>query len=101
LTTAPPRPGVTREEVTSYQQALAWFTAEHSVLLASIARTPAGFDAYSWRLAAALTTFLDRRGYWQDLKAAQGAALAAARRQGDQAGQATACRGLGLAYRGL
>jgi len=101
VTTAPPRPGVTWEEVTSYQQALAWFTAEHSVLLASIARTPAGFDAYSWRLAAALTTFLDRRGYWQDLKAAQGAALAAARRQGDQAGQATACRGLGLAYRGL
>jgi len=101
VTTAPPQSGVTREEVADYQQALAWFTTEHPVLLAAIARTPAGFDAYTWRLASALTTFLDRRGYWQELKAAQGTALAAARRQGDQVGQATACRGLGLAYRGL
>ena len=101
VTTAPPPAGVTREEVADYQQALAWFTAEHPVLLAAIARTPAGFDAYTWRLASALTTFLDRRGYWQELKAAQGTALAAARRQGDQVGQATATRGLGLAYRGL
>jgi DNA-binding SARP family transcriptional activator/Tfp pilus assembly protein PilF len=101
VTTAPPQSGVTREAVADYQQALAWFTNEYPVLLAAIARTPAGFDAYTWRLAAALTTFLDRRGYWQELKAAQGTALAAARRQGDQVGQATACRGLGLAYRGL
>jgi tetratricopeptide (TPR) repeat protein len=101
VTTAPPRPGVTREEVADYPQALAWFTSEYPVLLAAIARTPAGFDAYTWRLAAALTTFLDRRGCWQELKAAQGTALAAARRQGDQVGQATARRGLGLAYRGL
>jgi len=101
VTTAPPRPGVTADGVADYQQALAWFTAEHPVLLAAITRTPAGFDAYTWRLAAALTTFLDRRGYWQELKAAQGAALAAARRQGDLVGQATACRGFGLAYRGL
>ena len=101
VTTAPPLAGVTREEVADYQQALAWFTTEHPVLLAAIARTPAGFDAYTWRLTSALTTFLDRRGYWQELKAAQGTALAAARRQGDQVGQATACRGLGLAYRGL
>jgi DNA-binding SARP family transcriptional activator/Tfp pilus assembly protein PilF len=101
VTTAPPQSGVTREEIADYQQALAWFTAEHPVLLAAIARTPAGFGAYTWRLASALTTFLDRRGYWQELKAAQSTALAAARRQGDQVGQATACRGLGLAYRGL
>ena len=101
VTTGPPQPGVIQEEFADYQQALAWFTAEQPVLLAAITRTPPGFDAYTWRLASALTTFLDRRGYWQDLKAAQGSALAAARRQGDQVGQATAIRGFGLAYRGL
>jgi tetratricopeptide (TPR) repeat protein len=101
VTTVPPRPGVTYEEIACYKQALAWFTAERPVLLAPVARTPAGFDAYTWQLASALTTFLDRRGHWQDLKAANAAALAAARRHGDRAGQATACRGLGLAYWGL
>jgi len=101
VTTVPPRPGVTYEEITCYKQALAWFTVERPVLLATVAQTPAGFGAYTWQLASALTTFLDRRGHWQDLKAANAAALAAARRHGDRAGQATACRGLGLAYRGL
>jgi len=98
---APPRSGVTPETVADYQQALAWFTTEHPVLLAAIAQIPAGFDAHTWRLASALTAFLDRRGYWQELKPAQDAALAAARRQGDQVGLATAYRGLGVAYGGL
>jgi DNA-binding SARP family transcriptional activator/Tfp pilus assembly protein PilF len=98
ITTAPPEPGVTCEHAADYQQALAWFTAERPVLLATIALAPAGFDAHTWQLASALTTFLDRRGYWQDQKAAQTTALAAARRQGDRTGQATAHRGLGLAY---
>ena len=98
---APPRSGVTPEPVTDFQQALAWFTTEHPVLLAAITQIPAGFDAHTWRLASALTTFLDRRGYWQELKPAQDAALAAARRQGDQVGLATAYRGLGVACGGL
>jgi tetratricopeptide (TPR) repeat protein len=101
VTTAPPRPGVTCEEVASYQQALAWFTAERPVLLATIAQAPASFDTYTTQLASALTTFLDKRGHWQDQEAVQVTALAAARRQGNRTGQATAYRGLGLAYSGL
>ena len=98
VTTAPPRPGVTCEEVASYQQALAWFTAERPVLLATIAQAPASCDTYTTQLASALTTFLDKRGHWQDQEAVQVTALAAARRQGNRTGQATAYRGLGLAY---
>ena len=99
--TAPSRPGVTREEVSGYQQALAWFTAERPVLLATITQASAGFDPYTWQLASALTTFLDLRGHWQDQMTAQAAALAVARQEGNRAGQAAAHRGLGLACTGL
>ena len=98
---APPRPGVTCDDVAGYQQALAWFTAERPVILATVTQTPAGFASYTWRLASALTCFLDLRGHWQDQKAAHAAGLAAARRHHDPVGQATAYRGLGLAYAGL
>ena len=70
-------------------------------LLATVTQTPAGFASYTWRLASALTCFLDLRGHWQDQKAAHAAGLAAARRHHDPVGQATAYRGLGLAYAGL
>jgi tetratricopeptide (TPR) repeat protein len=99
--TAPSRPGVTCEEISGYQQALAWFTAERPVLLATIAQAPAGFGPYTWQLASALTTVLDLQGHWQDQMTAQAAALAAARQEGNRAGQAAAYRGLGLAYTGL
>ncbi|HEX6519474.1 MAG TPA: tetratricopeptide repeat protein [Streptosporangiaceae bacterium] len=101
IATTPAQPGVTCDEVADAQQALAWFTVERPVLLATIAQAPVGFDTHTWQLASALGEFLDRRGHWQDLKAAQAAALAAAQRQGDRTGEATAYRGLGLAYAGL
>jgi tetratricopeptide (TPR) repeat protein len=101
FTAAAPQPGVVAEKLTGYQQALDWFTAERSVLLAAVEQAPAGFDTYTWQIAAALTTFLDRRGYWHEQHAAHTAALAAARRRGDRTGQACAHRGLGLAYAGL
>jgi len=91
LGAAPGRPA-------DHQEALAWLTAEHRVLLAAVQQAPAaGFDAHTWQLAATLTTFLDRHAYWQPLVAAQTVALEAARRQGDRAGQADAHRSLGLA----
>jgi DNA-binding SARP family transcriptional activator len=99
-TTVPPRPDVTREELANYQQALTWFTTERPVLLA-VVRQATDFGSYAWQLAAALICFLDLRGHWQDQKSAQTTALAAARRQGARLGQATALRGLGLAYAGL
>jgi DNA-binding SARP family transcriptional activator len=96
-----PLPGVTCEEPTGEEQALAWFTAEHRVLLGAVRQAAAGIRGYAWQLASVLTAFLDLRGHWQDLKSVQATALAAARREGDQAGQATVLRGLGLAYAGL
>src|SRR4030095_12406408 len=36
ITLTPPQPGVTPEHPTDHRQALDWFTAEHSVLLATI-----------------------------------------------------------------
>ncbi|WP_232838279.1 AfsR/SARP family transcriptional regulator [Streptomyces geranii] len=94
----PPQPGSGPVELADHPQAQAWFSAEHAVLLAAVERAPArGFDAHTWRLASALTTYLDRHGYWRALTAVHTTALDAAERRGDKAGQADAHRGLGLA----
>lgn len=94
----PARPGAAPEALSDHRQAQAWFTAEHPVLLAVMEQAPAaGFDEHTWRLASALTTFLDRHGYWRALTTVHTAALEAALRQRDTAGQADAHRGLGLA----
>jgi tetratricopeptide (TPR) repeat protein/transcriptional regulator with XRE-family HTH domain len=89
LTLDPPQPGVTPEPLADYQQALAWFEAEHEVLLTAIRRAAqAGFDTVAWQLPWTMTSFLDRRGHWHQLVAVQRTAVAAALRQGDTAGQA-------------
>jgi tetratricopeptide (TPR) repeat protein len=91
--------GAAPQEPESHQQALAWFTAEYSVLLAIVERArAAGFHGHSWRLAATLTTFLDLQVHWQSLATAQTTALDAAQHQADRTGQAGAHRSLGLAY---
>ncbi|MFI1408525.1 AfsR/SARP family transcriptional regulator [Streptomyces sp. NPDC020707] len=94
----PAGPGAAPETLADHEQSQAWFAAEHTVLVAVAEQADArGFDRHSWQLAASLTTFLDRHGYWRVLAALQTSALKAARRQGDRAGQAGAHRGLGLA----
>ncbi len=94
----PPRPGVAPEAISCPSDALAWFAAERQVLLAAIAQaSDMGFDTHAWQLPWALTLFLDRQGYWHDLVASQHTAIAAAKRLGDLAGQAHACRDLGWA----
>ncbi|MFE1798672.1 BTAD domain-containing putative transcriptional regulator [Streptomyces sp. NPDC059517] len=94
----PALPGAAPEALADHEQAQTWFAAEHTVLVAAAEQAGAsGFDRHSWQLAAALTTFLDRHGYWRVLAALQTSALEAARRQGDRAGRAGAHRGLGLA----
>ncbi len=93
------RPGVTPERPATPDQALAWFTTEHPVLLAAIDRAAElGFDRHTWQLAWTLTTFLDRHGHWNDWVATQRAALAAAGRLGDRPGQAQAHRRLVRAH---
>lgn len=79
-----------------HRRALAWFAAEHPVLLAAV-RTAisSGFDVHGWQLPWTLAPFLKRRGRWQDAAEIQGTGLAAARRLGDSPAQAETHRGIG------
>ncbi|MGW2892573.1 AfsR/SARP family transcriptional regulator [Streptomyces griseoruber] len=97
ITLSPAVRGAAPEALTDHQQALAWFTAEHPVLLAVIEWIPTAFAAHAWQLASALNTFLDRQGRWPALAAAHTTALDLARRRDDRTGLANAHRGLGLA----
>jgi len=95
----PPLPGARPRTVPDHGTALAWFTAEHAVLLAAIDQAvDAGLDRHAWQLAWSLITYFDRHGHWHDRAATQRTALAAARRLADRPAQAHAHRGLGLAY---
>jgi DNA-binding SARP family transcriptional activator/tetratricopeptide (TPR) repeat protein len=91
--------GVTPENPAGHRQALAWFTAEHAVLLAAVDHAAStGWDTHTWQLAWTLTLFLDRRGHWQDDVTIQQAALAALQRLADPSRQARAHHYLGRAY---
>jgi DNA-binding SARP family transcriptional activator/tetratricopeptide (TPR) repeat protein len=80
-------------------EALAWFAAEHHVLVRAVRQAhDAGLDRDAWQLSWTLTTYFDLRGHWQEWVDTQRIALAAATRSGDRAGQAFAHRNLGLAY---
>jgi tetratricopeptide (TPR) repeat protein/transcriptional regulator with XRE-family HTH domain len=90
---APPRPGAVAGQPADHQQALAWFEAEHQVLLTAITLAAgSGFDSHAWQLPWAIDSFLQNRGHYQESAAAQRTALAAATRTGDTAGQAVAGR---------
>jgi DNA-binding SARP family transcriptional activator/tetratricopeptide (TPR) repeat protein len=98
ITLAPSRPGVTAERPSSHQQALAWFDAEHRVLLSAVAlAADAGFDVHAWQLPWTLAVFLDLRGRWQEWAATGRIALAAAARLDDPAAQVHTLRLLGAA----
>ncbi len=99
ISLSPPRPGVTVEPLVDYDQAVAWFTTEHAVLLAAVEHAAAtGFDTHTRQLAWALATYLDRRGHWRDLAATGCAAAAAAHRLADPTAQARAHHILAGAY---
>ncbi|MER5262081.1 BTAD domain-containing putative transcriptional regulator [Actinosynnema sp. NPDC002837] len=95
LTALPP--GVTPEPVADRTEALAWFDAEHRVLLAAIHQEPE-FDAEVWELVRSTRRFLAHQGHWQDEIDALTVALAAARRLGDPLKQAFAHCYLGCTY---
>jgi hypothetical protein len=70
ITLPPPAPEVRPEQHDDHDAALAWFTAEHQVLLGTLDLAP---PAHAWRLAWSLTTFLDRQGHWRgDVQLAAG-----------------------------
>ncbi|GLI03583.1 AfsR/SARP family transcriptional regulator [Phytohabitans aurantiacus] len=94
---APAQPGVTIERHHGHDAALSWFDAEQTVLLAAVEQAAeAVLEPYPWQLAWAMTTFLLRRGLWDQYAVAQRTALAAARRLGHRSGQAHALLGLGM-----
>jgi DNA-binding SARP family transcriptional activator/tetratricopeptide (TPR) repeat protein len=99
VTPAPPIAGVVPERFTDHRQALAWYDAEHPVLLAA-AELAAGarFDVHAWQLPWALVPFLYRRGHWHEWIALEAGALAAADRLGDQNARARALLDLGYAH---
>ncbi|MDG4828741.1 tetratricopeptide repeat protein [Solwaraspora sp. WMMD1047] len=89
----PAAPGVTPEPLRDREQARRWLESEHRVLLGVVEQAAAhGFAGHAWRLAWALTSYLDWRGHWHDLAAVQEIALAAAVRADDDLGQVHARR---------
>jgi DNA-binding SARP family transcriptional activator/tetratricopeptide (TPR) repeat protein len=97
-----PRLGADPERPADRQQALAWFEAEHQVLLdAVVLAAESGFDSHAWQLPWAMAPFLQIRGYWQEWAATQRTALTAAVRLGDSAAQALSGRCLADALTSL
>ena len=95
---APPRPGAAPERPGDYRQALAWFGAEHQVLLAALTlAAEMGADSHAWQLPWVMTAFLYRRGYLHERVTTLGVAVAAATRLDDTLGQAMTLRALGSA----
>ncbi|MFG1652083.1 BTAD domain-containing putative transcriptional regulator [Micromonospora sp. NPDC049275] len=99
ITPPPMETGVTPQEPVDGASALTWFAQEHGVLIRVVELAARhGFDRHVWQLAWALTTFLSRRGCWEDLIAVQHSALAAAERRGDRAAAAQAHRDVVAAF---
>ncbi|MEU7586851.1 BTAD domain-containing putative transcriptional regulator [Micromonospora sp. NPDC049230] len=91
-------PGVTAVAPADAEQAMAWFVAEHPVLLNVISRAADdGLYAHAWRLAWTMADFFDRKGHWQDWVATHETALTAADLLADSWAAASVRRGLGRA----
>ena len=96
---APPAAGVQPADPVDYPQALAWFTAEHDVLLAALSQAAShGLDTVACQLAWTLMTYLERQGHWHDWTVAGHAGLAAARKLADRRAEAHFHRWLARAY---
>jgi len=81
------------------ESAVAWYSAEHRVLLAAVER--AGVeqcDAHAWQLAYHLAPYLHPRGFWHDQAVIGQIALQAAQRLDDRSAQAHTHRAIGAAY---
>lgn len=81
-TLSPLPDGAEPERIVDHGKALAWFKAEHRVLLMALHQDPE-FDAQVWELAWSIRRFLGMQGRWHDQRDAYTVALAAARRLGD------------------
>ena len=88
-TPTPLPPGTEPESIRDRRQALAWYQAEHRVLLTAV-RQPEEFDREVCDLVRWTHLFLETQGHWHDELDALTVALAAARRLHDQRKQAFA-----------
>jgi tetratricopeptide (TPR) repeat protein len=94
-----PGPDVTLEQVTSNRQARAWLEAEHHALIAAVTlAADSGFDRHAWQLPWTMASYLALWGHFREWAAIETAALAAATRLGDLAGQAASGRHLARAH---
>jgi tetratricopeptide (TPR) repeat protein/DNA-binding XRE family transcriptional regulator len=94
----PPQPGTMAENPVDPDQAMAWFDAEHKVLLAATAHAAgSGFRRHAWQLPWVLATFFSLRAHYEDLADTQRTALAAATSLGNVAAQARAGDQIGFA----
>jgi DNA-binding SARP family transcriptional activator/Flp pilus assembly protein TadD len=99
LALSAPEDGMVPDRLAAAEQALAWFEGEYRNALAVAERAvDVGCDAHAWQIPSALSRFFDRRGLWREWADSELAALAAARRQGDPAGEADAHHLLGYAH---
>jgi DNA-binding SARP family transcriptional activator len=91
ISLGPGRTGVRAEHFAGYDQALAWFKAEHDVLRSVITlAADTGFDVHAWQIPWTMVDFVDRQGHWHEQAAIERTALAAATRLGDSQAQASA-----------
>ncbi|MGW1062393.1 hypothetical protein [Micromonospora rubida] len=91
--------GVVISPVDGAASAATWFARELPTLLRVVDRAGVtGRDTHAWRLAWAVTTYLQRSGRWREQVSMQRAALTAARAAADQVGQSHAHRGLARAH---
>jgi transcriptional regulator with XRE-family HTH domain/tetratricopeptide (TPR) repeat protein len=93
----PPAPGVAAEQISDYWEAMAWFGAEHQVLLAAITLAADLPDRRGWQIPWTMTHFLSRSAHVQDWVATQQVAVDTATRLGDLPGQAVSLGLLGNA----
>jgi DNA-binding SARP family transcriptional activator/Tfp pilus assembly protein PilF len=94
----PPVPGVVSEDFADQEQALAWYEAEHAVLVAAVSwAAEEGFDSYAWQIPCALGTIMERRAHWREWTIVSEIALGAAQRSRDLTGQAHSHHRLGQA----
>jgi DNA-binding SARP family transcriptional activator len=99
ITLASRADGVQSEQLAGYGQAMAWFQAEHKVLLAVLALAiDAECDTHAWQIPWTMVDFCEFSGQWHDWVATQRLAIAAARRLEDRAAEARCGRALGYAY---
>jgi DNA-binding SARP family transcriptional activator/tetratricopeptide (TPR) repeat protein len=90
--------GLAIEDLHDHRQALAWFAAEHHVLLAVVEQAATQFPILAWQLAWTLTEYFYRQGHWRDWVTVLHIALDTAVRAGARAEEASSHRGLARVY---